>query len=714
MTKPVADGSLRPATSHVVATVKDLSVTLSTPSGDVHAIRGISLEVVRGEIVAIVGESGSGKTMFALSLLGLLPQSPAPRITGSVVVAGVDMLGGEGRQERDARRHWLGAVFQDPLTSLNPTMRIGDQLLERGISRQAALSNLQEAGVTEPERRFRQFPHELSGGLRQRTMIAMAIGVQPDEDAKAVETATGVVTDDRGTPRLIIADEPTTALDVSVQAQVVLLFDRIRRDVGCSVIFVTHDLGVAASIADRIAVFYAGRIREVGPAADVLKRPRHPYTRDLLNARLSIDEVGATSITGDPPDPRTAHSGCAYYPRCTSAQNDCASEHPPLTPRNPGTNVGLVACFHPVTTLGSVTARLLRKAPGGAATTSAAPVLELRNVSKTFLIREGTFGRRHRELHAVDDVSLTIPEGGSVALVGESGCGKTTTLRIATGLTKPDSGSVGRPASVGRPELVFQDAGSSLTPWLRVGTQIEERLKKRGVPPSQRAARITEVLSLVGLDARAAAAKPRDLSGGQRQRAAIARALASEPSLLICDEPVSALDASLVIRVLELLESLRERLGVALLVVTHDLAVARRIAFDVAVMYRGRIVEQGPVGELFSNPAHPYTQGLIAAIPTTEPGRLAPTLAGEPPAATGRLPGCSFASRCAYVRDRCETEAPPLYEVSPTRVSACHFYPEVLHLDKEQVLTEGVSDALCRHDRKGVSCLRRPRPRATS
>jgi peptide/nickel transport system ATP-binding protein len=661
-----------------VARISDVHVTFPTRLGDVHALRGVSLDIARGEIVAVVGESGSGKTMLALSLLGLLPGSPKPRVDGSVTVAGVDMLGGTTREERETRRRRLGAVFQDPLTSLNPTMRIGDQLRERRISSQEAVANLRAAGIPDPERRFRQFPHELSGGLRQRAMIAMAIGVEaPEPGAPNEVSAGGVVTDPAGRPHLIVADEPTTALDVSVQAQVVLLFDQIRREFGCSVVFVTHDLGVAASIADRIAVFYAGRLREIGPTAEILAQPRHPYTRDLLGARLSIGAVEATSIAGDPPDPRTIHTGCAYRSRCANAQDDCALSHPPLVPRAASPVLGQLACFHPVEP-GTERPAQAQEHVVAAAAAHRDPVLELRGVSKTFTIREGSLGLSRRPLHAVDDVSLIVPRGGAVALVGESGCGKTTTLRIATGLIAPDSGSLVLPADVARPQLVFQDAGSSLTPWLRIGTQLDERLQRRGVPRGRRNARIDELLGLVGLDARAASAKPRDLSGGQRQRAAIARALASEPAILVCDEPVSALDASLVIRVLELLESLRSRLGIALLVVTHDLAVARRIADDIAVMYRGRIVEQGPVDDVFARPAHPYTRGLIAAIPTTEAGRLAPTLAGEPPAATGRIPGCSFASRCPFVQDRCRLEPPPLYDISATRRSACHFHADVL------------------------------------
>jgi peptide/nickel transport system ATP-binding protein len=668
------------ATEKGVVQVRDLHLRFPSEQGAVHALRGISLDIAPGEILAVVGESGSGKTVFALSLLGLLPIAPAPEVEGTVEVNGIDMLGGSARKVREARRRWLGAVFQDPLTSLNPTMEIGKQLLERGISPKQALANLREAGVPEPERRFRQFPHELSGGLRQRTMIAMAIGVPASASGQgppAEHPVAGVLTDELGGPKLVVADEPTTALDVSVQAQVVLLIDRIRRDYGCSVVFVTHDLGVAASIADRIAVFYAGRIREIGPAADILLRPRHPYTRDLLESRLSIENIEASSIRGNPPDPRLVHGGCAYAPRCSNAESDCLENHPPLAPPLEATYRGEVACFHPVVEprrLGPVTPQARQHVSA----TPSDPVLELRHVSKTFRLREGGFGFRRRELHAVDDVSLSVPDGGAIALVGESGSGKTTLLRIATGLTACDMGSIHWSSTAGRPQLVFQDAGSSLTPWLKVGSQIEERLERRRFPRARRAARIAEVLGLVGLDARVADAHPRELSGGQRQRAAIARALASEPRVLVCDEPVSALDASLVIRVLELLESLRKNLGVALLVVTHDLAVARRIAEEVAVMYRGKIVEQGPADLVFSHPAHPYTKGLLAAIPSTEPGRLAPTLVGEPPAATGRIEGCAFASRCSYVRERCRAEAPPLDQVSSSRLSACHFAGEVL------------------------------------
>jgi peptide/nickel transport system ATP-binding protein len=685
-----------------VASIRDLHVSFKTPGGMVRALRGVNLDVRAGEVIALVGESGSGKSVLGMSLLGLLPATATAETAGVVEVAGVDMLHGTNRTRRKVRQELLGAVFQDPLTSLNPTMRIGKQLTERGIPKTRALRQLVEAGVPDPERRLRQYPHELSGGLRQRVMIAMALGGRgrlsaaeqtnghqhdaPDPTIDraaeaAAELPIAIADDEHGAPRLIVADEPTTALDVSVQAQVVLLFDRLRREHGCAVLLVTHDLGVAASIADRIVVLYAGRVCEIGPAATVLDTPSHPYTKALLAARLSVDGTATTTdpMPGEPPNPTALPPGCAFAPRCLRAEPDCDDEVPDLSPRDDGA-FAEVACFHPIAVAPEPVAVpvadpvVVADPAAMHRVTSSQPAetgfaLELTHVRKTFVVK-GAGGRAG--LRAVDDVSLTVPAQGSVALVGESGCGKTTTLRIATGLLAPDEGSVRWAPDGGRPQLVFQDCGSSLTPWMAIGTQVEERLRALGVPKREREERALEYLARVGLDGRAAKAKPRDLSGGQRQRAVIARALASEPKLLVCDEPVSALDASLAVRVLTLLESLRDDLGVALLVVTHDLAAARRIAQDVAVMYLGAIVEQAPADVLFDHPQHPYTQGLIAASPTTEAGHLSPTLAGEPPSAIGPRDGCAFAPRCPLVTDLCRQRPPDLRVRADGGTIACH------------------------------------------
>jgi peptide/nickel transport system ATP-binding protein len=658
-----------------VASVEDLRVSFHTHTGVVQALRSVTLAVMPGEVVALVGESGSGKSVLGMSLLGLASRMRGARVSGNVSVAGVDMLANPDSTRRLVRREALGAVFQDPLTSLDPTMKIGRQLTERGITRARAVENLRAAGVPEPERRLGQFPHELSGGLRQRVSIAMAIGTTPPTGA--VHT----VTDPRGVPRLIVADEPTTALDVSVQAQIVLLFDRLRREHGCAVLFVTHDLGVAASIADRIAVMYSGRLCEVGAAGEVLQRPSHPYTRALLEARVSVDTPrGQTvrGIAGSPPDPTAPPPGCPYAPRCPRAQEDCTVAPPELRPI-PDSPSRTVACLHPLLeetdspqALASLASAGDQSASSATARAGEEPALELRDVSKTFAMR-GALGRGGHDVHAVSGVSLTVPAGGSLALVGESGCGKTTTLRLACALMEPDSGEIRWAKGAGRPQLVFQDAGSSLTPWLTVGAMLAEQLARRGLSRRERRGAALELLQQVGLDERAAGAKPRELSGGQRQRAAIARALASEPRLLICDEPVSALDASLAIRVLDLLAELRARLGVALLVVTHDLGVAHRTADEVAVMYRGQVVEQGTTAQIFSRPAHPYTQGLLAAIPTTEPGRLSPSLAGEPPSPVGEIAGCSFQGRCPFAQPVCAAQAPPLAPVGSDQLSACHF-----------------------------------------
>lgn len=677
------------AAGDVIARIEDLRVSFPVRRGAVAALRSVSLEIRSGEVLALVGESGSGKTVLALSVLGLLPAFARPRVEGRVEVAGVDMLSESG-SSRAVRSRLLGAVFQDPLNSLNPTMRIRRQLTERGIGEERALQNLRRAGVPEPDRRARQFPHELSGGLRQRVMIAMALGTNATSDPRDVAAAVQIVSDRRGAPRLIVADEPTTALDVSVQAQILLLFDGLRREHGCALLFVTHDLGVAASIADRVAVLYAGRLCEVGPVTDVLTRPTHPYTRALLDSRLSVGgQVHAVRpIRGEPPSPLALPPGCAFAPRCPRAQADCTVSPPDLTPS--GEDVAReVACLHPHTDHDEA------RSPGPSIDVPGPPrvddrrgtaALELRDVSKTFRLGKDL-------LHAVSNVDLVVPAHGSVALVGESGCGKTTTLRLATGLIAPDSGSVHWPGDAGRPQLIFQDASSSLTPWMTVESQIAELLARREVPHAGRRTRTLELLDLVGLDERVAESKPRHLSGGQRQRAAIARALACEPRVLVCDEPVSALDASLVVRVLGLLESLRQRLGTALLVVSHDLAVARRIADTIAVMYRGRIVEWGPADRLFAHPAHPYTKGLVAALPTTEPKRLAPMLAGEPPSAVGEIPGCDFHPRCPYARDRCAVDRPLLLPVGSDRASACHFSEEVLRDERGRRGPTGIDRA---------------------
>ena len=604
-----------------VAAITDLHVTFRRNGRDVHALRGVSLDIATGEILGLVGESGSGKSVLGFTMLGLLPQA---RVSGSVEVADTDMVTGDAKTLRKVRRLDLGAVFQDPMTSLNPTMRIGKQVAEAAGSDEEALKLLTAVGIPDPKRRFRAYPHELSGGLRQRVMIAIAIA---------------------GNPELIIADEPTTALDVTVQAQVLRLLLRLRDEIGCSIVFITHDLGVAAQISDRIAVLYAGRIAEIGPTADVLNQPAHPYTHGLLRSRLTLDTARhrkLAALAGSVPSPVTPLPGCAFAPRCVLATLACEATPPDPTTIAPGRVSACIVPFETVSTeLGS---RLTTTTEDIEPETAPAESSEPRAV----VLKDGVkaFGK----LQALRGISLTVADGESVALVGESGSGKSTLLRVIAGLEKPTSGTI-ELAGGQRPQMVFQDAGASLTPWLSVGELISERLRRNGMSRSQRQDAVAEVLERVGLPLDIAKARAGQLSGGQRQRVSLARATVVPPSVLLCDEPTSALDVSLAASVLNLIGDLRRTLDMSVVFVTHDLSVARVVADRIAVMYLGRIVEIGPADDVINDPVHPYTRALVDSIPNL--GRESRVLPGEPASPLSPPTGCSFHPRCPIAIDTC-------------------------------------------------------------
>ncbi|HYZ66454.1 MAG TPA: ABC transporter ATP-binding protein [Mycobacterium sp.] len=604
-----------------VAAIADLRVTFRRNGRDVHALRGVSLDIAPGEIVGLVGESGSGKSVLGFTMLGLLPQA---RVDGSVTVADTDMVTGDAKTLRKVRRLDLGAIFQDPMTSLNPTMRIGKQVAEAAGSDEEALKLLTAVGIPEPARRLRAYPHELSGGLRQRVMIAIAIA---------------------GNPELIIADEPTTALDVTVQAQVLRLLLRLRDEIGCSIVFITHDLGVAAQISDRIAVLYAGRIAEIGPTAEVLARPAHPYTHGLLRSRLTLDTERyrkLPALAGSVPSPVDPLPGCAFAPRCVVATRAC--EATPPDPLAVGRD-RVSACLLPFETvtaeLGSrLTTTTEDIEPETGVTESAEPpAVVLQDVVKAF-----------GKLQALRGISLAVGHGESVALVGESGSGKSTLLRVIAGLEKPSSGTV-ELAGGQRPQMVFQDAGASLTPWLSVGELISERLRRNGMSRSQRQDAVAEVLQRVGLPLDIAKSRAGQLSGGQRQRVSLARATVVPPAVLLCDEPTSALDVSLAASVLNLIGDLRRTLDMSVVFVTHDLSVARVVADRIAVMYLGRIVEIGPADDVINNPVHPYTRALVDSIPDL--GRESRVLPGEPASPLSPPSGCAFHPRCPIAIDTC-------------------------------------------------------------
>jgi len=568
-------------TTTAVLSLRDLAVSFP---GGVQALRGVSLEVAPGEIVGLVGESGAGKTVLGLAALGLLPSSA--ELGGHVFLGDTDMATATDEQRRVARKRFAGAVFQDPMTSLNPTMTVGRQVAEATGSMAAAIEALERARVPDAPWRARQYPHELSGGLRQRVMIAMAVA---------------------GPPALIVADEPTTALDVTVQAEILRLLSDLRDETGSSMLFVTHDFAVAASLADRVAVLYGGRLAEAGPTTQLLRQPDHPYTVGLLAVRLSPESLRGRPLPvlpGEPPDPRAHVDACPFAPRCPLVIPACEERLPQVTAAP--SHAGLVACLR----AGEPQPSLLQphgRFPAQGQTLGRPPALRLNEVTKAF------GSRRFRHV-AVNGLTLEVPAGGAVALVGESGCGKTTTLRMATGLERPDNGTV-EIGEGGRPQLVFQDAGASLTPWLTAGELLQERLRAEGYTASERAERAREVLALVGLPISVLGLRARQLSGGQRQRVGIARAIAVPPALLACDEPISALDVSLGAAVLNLLCRLRAELGMALLFVTHDLSVARFVGDRVAVMHAGHIVEEGPPEMVLERPHHPQTKALVAAIP---------------------------------------------------------------------------------------------------
>ena len=654
-----------------VLEVEDLRTAFLSDAGPVRAVDGVSFNVGPGETLGIVGESGSGKSVTALSLMRLL--EPPARITGGAVrFQGRDVLAMPERELRAWRGDRAAMVFQDPMTGLNPVLRILRQVSEHMVShgkytlpqaRTRAVDLLRRMGVATPERAAASFPHEFSGGMRQRVMLA--IGVAND-------------------PALLIADEPTTALDVTIQAQILDLLRGLNAEFGTAIVLISHDLGVIGAVCRRVAVMYAGEVVEEAATASVLDDPLHPYSWALVNAvpRLNA-QAGArlTSIEGAPPNPLALPAGCRFAPRCPFKVARCETEHPPLMEVAPGRRA---RCW--VTAAGTPLPKPAAEAQATPlAVMDAAPLLRAQGLVKHFpLTRASLFGPR-RVVHAVNGVDLTLGRREAVGIVGESGCGKSTLARLLTRLYQPTAGSIvfdgqeiaRASAAEMRPlrprlQMVFQDPYASLNPRMAIGDALAEPLLAHGRVPSRGAARdrVAELLRLVGLDPGWAWRFPHEFSGGQRQRISIARALALDPEIVVADEPVSALDVNVQAQVLNLMLDLRERLGLSYVFIAHDLGVVRAFCDRVAVMYLGRIVEQGPAGEVLVRPLHPYTVALTSAVP--EPGRRRVVLGGEPPSTLVLPTGCAFRARCPVQQPRC-AEPPPLAEAAPGRLAACHF-----------------------------------------
>jgi peptide/nickel transport system ATP-binding protein len=671
--------------SDAIIQIRNLTVSFPSEAGTVQAVRDLSLDIRAGEVLGLVGESGSGKSVTSLSMIGLLP--PTARVTGEILYGGKNLLQLSDEDMSAFRGSDIAMVFQDPLSALNPVRTIGHQIAEAILihnkvseesAQKRAIELLEIVGIPRPNERVNSYPHEFSGGMRQRVMIALAIANEP---------------------KVLLADEPTTALDVTVQAQILEVLERARDITGAAIVLVTHDLGVVAGLADRIAIMYAGKIVEVGDVNGVYANPAMPYTIGLLRSIPRIDAESGTrlaSIAGAPPSPVDLPQGCAFSPRCPAAIDSCNESIPELIDRGQGR---LTACHRHSEISGIQAAgNLFVEGPAHVAKRdeSLGTVLEVRALDKTFPMMKGSVLRRRvGSIYAVDGVDLTLRKGRSLALVGESGCGKTTTLLEIMNLVAPESGSItalGRDvSSLSKQErlalrkdlqIVFQDPFASLDPRLPIGDAIAEPLRAFKVPRDQQDARISELLALVGLNPDHASRYPAEFSGGQRQRIAIARALALNPQLVVLDEPVSALDVSVRAGVLNLLAELQEKLGLSYLFVSHDLAVVQHVADDIAVMYLGSIVESGPVENVFANPQHPYTQALLSAVPIPDPkvekNRKRIVLQGELPSPANPPSGCRFHNRCqirsllpADVAALCSSERPALASRQNGAV-ACH------------------------------------------
>jgi peptide/nickel transport system ATP-binding protein len=674
----VSEARLEPqAASAPLLDVADLHVHFETSRGVVRAVEGLSFDVRRGEVVAIVGESGSGKSVSALAIMRLLPRLTA-RTRGRIQFDGKSLLDLDDEAMREIRGRDISMIFQEPMTSLNPLLTIGLQITEPltihlGLSeakaRERAVELLQLVGIPDAESRLEQYPHQFSGGMRQRVMIAIGLACNP---------------------KLIIADEPTTALDVTIQAQILELMKDLSRKLDIALIIITHNLGVVARYADRVIVMYAARMVEQGPAEAVFHRQRHPYTMGLLRSVPRLDHPrGARleTIEGLVPNLANAPPGCRFAPRCPFRIEACAVE-PDLVPTDSGTR----ARCHRVAEIaaGRITWPASGAAGAARAGGEAGALLAVRHLTKHFPVRGRFGGSGGRVVRAVEDVSFSIAPGETLGLVGESGCGKTTVGRLILRLEQPTGGeiefagtnmltaSAAELKAIRRKiQVIFQDPYSSLNPRMTVGQIVGEPLHVYKLAPDAQAAkaRVGELLGQVGLRPELAERYPHQLSGGQRQRVGIARALALEPSFIVCDEAVSALDVSIQGQIINLLEDLQRRLGLAYLFIAHDLAVVRHISMRVVVMYFGRVMEVADRDAIYADALHPYTKVLLDAAPvpdpTVEKARAPRLIKGELPSHTAPPTGCVFNTRCPMASAECRQTVPPLEEKRPGHFAAC-------------------------------------------
>ena len=666
--------------------VRDLRTYFRTEGSPLRVVDGVSLSLDSGETLGLVGESGCGKSLTALSVMQLIPR-PGYVAGGQILFKGRDVVRLPGSEKRTVRGRHMAMIFQEPMTSLNPVLSIRTQLLEairhgrpeRGPGRakaqqiRQAVEALRLTDMPEPAQKLSQYPHQLSGGMRQRVMIAMALACRPE---------------------LLIADEPTTALDVTVEARILDLLRDLQAQLGTAILFITHDLAVVAEMANRVAVMYAGKIVEMAPASAIFTGAAHPYTEQLLRCRPGRQQRGCSleTIRGVVPDPEDFAPGCRFSDRCVRAFAPCREVEPRLLEIEAG---HAVAChLYAERRPAAIAAASVSQEPQAqAGVPHDGALLDARQVVKYFPIRKGILQRVVGHVKAVDGVDLAIERGSTLALVGESGCGKTTLGKTLIRLLPATAGTIrfdgkdvaalgddGLKAFRRDVQFVFQDPYSSLNPRMTVEDIVGEGLLVHGIGQGRQERRelVRGVLQSVGLSADALACYPHEFSGGQRQRIGIARVLAVEPKFLILDEPTSALDVSIQAQILNLLRGLREgrRERLTYLLITHDLGIVEYLADEVAVMYLGRIVERSPAEGLFDEPCHPYTRALLSAVPRLESSSRATRirLEGDVPSPSCPPPGCHFHLRCPSVMPVCRQEYPPVTALGEGRMVRCHLY----------------------------------------
>ncbi len=664
--------------------VENLSVWFENRGETVRAVDGISLQIERGKTFALLGESGCGKSMTALSIMQLLPEVVLKQVGGEVLLDGSSLLDASEQSMRSVRGGRMAMIFQEPMTSLNPVMTVGEQVGEvflhhHGVDgkerRKQTIDLLKDVGIPDPDHRIDVYPHQLSGGMKQRVMIAMALA---------------------GEPELLIADEPTTALDVTIQAQILDLLRRLQRERGMAILLITHDLGVVAEMADEVGVMYAGQLVEHASLEQLFSKPAHPYTQRLFEALPDRKKRSQplSVLQGAVPQLSMAFGGCRFENRCEQRWVLCQQQEPQWH-RGPA---GQQARCHQFSAdpLPPPSGQRLQEAPLASSDEATPegdlnvgePLLELQGLKVHFPVHRGIFRRISGHVRAVDGVDLTIRQGQTVALVGESGCGKTTVGKSILRLLDTTDGEIhfsGQPlqrlqgaplrAVRSRLQMIFQDPYSSMNPRMMVGDIVGEGMDALvgTMSADARQQRIERLLEQVGLSADMTGRYPHEFSGGQRQRIAIARALAVEPQLIVCDEPTSALDVSVQAQILNLLRSLQKQRHLSYLFITHNLSVVSWFAQEVAVMYLGRIVEQGSVDEVMQSPRHPYTQALIAAVPVVDPKteRTVIRLQGDQGSPIDPPGGCPFHPRCPQAMSRCSEEQPETRWVSETHRASC-------------------------------------------